>query len=83
MGFDVLVNAYRNEWENCDIKEEVLDVCCGDIDISIVVWGTFLSGYKNWMTKNIPALGNSSPEEMLKSEAGIIKLKDFLMCFPR
>jgi hypothetical protein len=54
----------------------------GRLDLACVIYGKVGSGYPQWLSKHIPALGNLTPLQCLGDAALLNRLREMLMRMP-
>jgi hypothetical protein len=76
-------NLFKDEWDDCSFKMELLDSVDQDERIAWVVYGSFLGDSLGWMKREVPDLDGEKPIEAIKTESGKSKIKSTLMSMPR
>jgi len=76
-------NLFKDEWDDCSFKMELLDSVDQDERIAWVVYGSFLGDSLGWMNREVPDLDGKKPIEAIKTESGKSKIKSTLMSMPR
>ena len=75
------VNCFRSHFENCNFKDELIEVCGGYEDIACVVFFHTQDNAISWMNRKIPALDNKIPSQEIKC-GNIMFLKKVIMRIP-
>ncbi len=70
---------FKDEWEKCIIKNEILENLNGHKDIAMVMYGYGSESTFKWIDQKIPSLDNLSPKDCLKDPLLIKRLKSMLM----
>lgn len=76
-------DLFKDEWDDCSFKMELLDSVAQDERIAWVVYGSFLGDSLEWMNREIPDLNGRKPIEVIKTDLGKSKIKSTLMSLPR
>ena len=71
-----------DEWKNCPFQDELLDAVDGALDLAMVIYHEFDKHYDEWIENPVPALGDMSPKECLKTDWGVKRLRECLMRMP-
>lgn len=70
---------FKNEWDKCIIKNEILENLEGHKDIAMVMYGYGGETTLRWINQKIPSLDNLSPKECLNDSLLLKRLKSMLM----
>ena len=79
-GWERFSNLGKSEFETCDFKKELINLCGGHEDIAWVVYHHCGERSLKWMNSKIPALGKRKPKDCIKG--GVVSLKQVLWSFP-
>lgn len=74
--------CFQEEWGKFEDKIALLELVNGDVALARPIAYHLRHAYKAWFSSSVPALGDLSPTECLKSPRGIKRLKECLLRFP-
>ncbi len=64
------VEIFRDDWDQCVFKDEIVNKLNGFVDISIVVCGQLGDQATSWIEKKIPVLDDLTPIDCTRSKIG-------------
>ena len=62
-GWNKYVACFKDNFESCTFKDELLKKCGGNEDIAVTIYYHSLDDALSWMDKPIPALENKIPSK--------------------
>lgn len=77
------VMNFEQNWLKCDYQEELVRDLGGQEDIAVVIFATVNDKCRTWIHQPIPALDGLSPQECVKSQMLLKRLRTMLMRMPR
>lgn len=80
-GWPGFVEALKPQWEVNDTTNKIIGLI-DDQDLCIALWGCLHQQAVSWVYKEVPALGNKRPIDLVKGEAGKIEVMQILISNP-
>ena len=74
---------FVDEWSTCQFQNELLLAVDNDKEIAMVVYASVWQSALEWIDEPVPALGNITPGECMKTDNGRRRLRTMLMRMPR
>ena len=62
-GWNKYVSCFKDNFESCTFKDELLSKCGGNEDIAITIYYHSQGNALKWIDSPIPALGNKIPSK--------------------
>ena len=72
------VDCFRETFDNCEFKDELIEVCGGYDDIACAIFFHTRSNAIKWMNSQLPALANKIPRQEIDN-GNIISVRKVIL----
>ena len=63
--WEAYLENYKEQWNKCEFKSELINSLNGNNDIAIAIYGKFENGALSYINEKVPILDNITPKECL------------------
>ena len=80
--WEAYLENYKEQWNKCEFKSELINSLNGNNDIAIAIYGKFENGALSYINEKVPILDNITPKECLENSSLLNRLKEAIMRTP-
>ena len=80
--WEAYLENYKEKWNECEFKNELVNSLNGNNDLAIAIYGKFEDSALKYINENVPILDNITPIKCLENSTLIKRLKVAVMRTP-